>query len=131
MSQLIFNKRESPPSPGSNKVSVYVKSDGELYLKKENGTEIKLSGSGAITLKVESRIITTQEAADKQIVLQSTPIEPDNISLIIGHGGGPQVRGAAFDVSPLNPTILYWQNKELDGFIEEGDVFIIHYLTIV
>jgi len=37
MSQLIFNKRTAPSTPASNKVSVYVKPDGELYMKKDNG----------------------------------------------------------------------------------------------
>lgn len=129
MSQLIFNKRLTPSTPGSNKVSVYVKPDGELYMKKDNGTEVKVSGRA--TLKIEPRVITAQEAANKQLVLQATPIEPDNISLVIGHGGGPQIKGLGFDISTLDSTVLYWSGKELDGFIEEGDVFILHYLTIV
>ena len=129
MSQLIFTKRTTPSSPSSNKVSVYAKTDGDLYLRREDGIEIKITGKA--TLKIEPRVITAQESLNKQLVLQSTPLEPDNISLIIGHGGGPQIKGLGFDISTQDSTVLYWNGKELDGFIEEGDVFILHYLTIV
>lgn len=129
MSQIIFNKRATPTAPGTNKVSLYVKPDGELYMKRENGTEVRVSGSA--NLKIETRRITTQEALNKQIVLEAVPLDADNISLIIGHGGGPQVKGLGFDISEEDSTILYWNGKELDGFIEEDDVFILHYLTIV
>lgn len=129
MSQLILNKRATPITPGTNKVAVYVKADGQLYIKRDNGQEIKVSGQAS--LKIESRVITATEALNKQLILQATPIEPDNISLIIGHGGGPQLKEQGFDISTLDPTILYWNGLDLDGFIEEGDVFILHYLTIV
>jgi hypothetical protein len=129
MSQFIFNKRLTPPTPDSNKVSVYVKTDGELYLKKDTGIEVKVSGRAS--MKIEARIITAAEAAQKYIVLQAIPSEPENISLIIGHGGGTQIKGLGFDISGQNNNILYWDGKLLDGFIEEGDVFLLHYLTIV
>lgn len=129
MSQIIFNKRASPTTPSTNKVSVYVKSDGELYMKKDNGVEVKVSGRAS--MKIEARLITAQEAAQKYLELQASPLEPENISLIIGYGGGPQIKGLGFDISEEDNTILYWENKELDGFIEEGDVFVLHYLTIV
>jgi len=127
MSQVIFNKRLAPPTPTLNKVAVYVKADGELYIKKDDGTEQRVSGRA--TVKIETRVITAQEAFNKQLILQGIPLEPDNISLIIGHGGGPQIKGLGFDVS--GQTLLYWAGKELDGIIEEGDVFVLHYLTIV
>lgn len=129
MSQLILNKRTSPETPSSNKVSVYVKTDGELYIKRESGVEVQVSGRA--TLKIEPRVITATEALNKQLILQATPLEPENISLIIGHGGGPQLKGQGFDITGLNSTTLYWNGLDLDGFIEEGDVFILHYLTIV
>lgn len=129
MSQLIFNKKTAPSTPANNKVSVYVKPDGNLYIKRENGAEEKITGRAS--MKIEARVITAQEALDKQLVLQGLPLEPNNISLIIGHGGGPQIKGLGFDISALDSTVLYWNGKELDGFIEEGDVFILHYLTIV
>lgn len=129
MSQLILNKRATPITPGTNKVSVYVKADGELYIKKEDGQEVQVSGRAS--LKIEPRVITAAEASNKQIILDAEPLEPDNISLIIGHGGGPQIKGQGFDISVLNPAVLYWNGLDLDGFIEEGDVFILHYLTIV
>lgn len=127
MSQVIFNKRLTPPVPSLNKVAVYVKPDGDLYIRRDDGTEQKVSGRA--TVKIETRIITAQEALNKRITLQGIPLEPDNISLIIGHGGGPQIKGLSFDVS--NQTVLYWDGKDLDGFIEEGDVFVLHYLTVV
>ena len=129
MSQFIFNKRLTPPTPDSNKVSVYVKTDVELYLKKDTVIEVKVSGRAS--MKIEDRIITAAEAAQKYIVLQAIPSEPENISLIIGHGGGTQIKGLGFDISGQNNNILYWDGKLLDGFIEEGDVFLLHYLTIV
>jgi hypothetical protein len=129
MSQFIFNKRSTPPTPDSNKVSVYVKSDGELYMKKDSGLEVKVSGKSS--MKIEARIITAAEAAQKYLILQAIPSEPENISLIIGHGGGTQIKGLGFDISGQNNNVLYWDGKLLDGFIEEGDVFLLHYLTIV
>lgn len=129
MSQLIFNKRASPAAPTANKITVYAKTDGELYIKRESGEEERVTGRAS--MKIEARVITNQEATNKQLVLQETPLEPNNISLIIGHGGGPQIKGLGFDISYSNPTVLYWNGKDLDGFIEEGDVFILHYLTIV
>lgn len=129
MSQIIFNRRQSPNSPAPNKVALYVKGDGELYIKKENGVEAKVSGQ--MTLKIEPRSITAQEAFEKRLLLQDIPVEKNNISLIIGHGGGPQIQGLGFDISVQNDRELYWEGKTLDGFIEEGDVFLLHYLTIV
>lgn len=129
MSQFIFNKRLTPPTPGTNKVSVYVKTDGELYMKKDSGAEVKVSGKSS--MKIEARVISAAEAAQKYLILQAIPSEPENISLIIGHGGGTQIKGLGFDISGENNTVLYWNGKELDGFIEEGDVFLLHYLTIV
>jgi hypothetical protein len=129
MSQFIFNKRLTPPIPDLNKVSVYVKPDGELYMRKDSGVEVKVSGKAS--MKIEARLITAAEAAQKFLVLQAIPSEPENISLIIGHGGGTQIKGLGFDISGENNTVLYWDGKALDGFIEEGDVFLLHYLTIV
>lgn len=130
MSQLIFNKRTPPTTPDTNKVAVYVKSDGELYIKRDNGIEVKVSNASA-SMKIEARVITAQEASQKYLILQAIPSEPNNISLIIGHGGGTQIKGLGFDISGENNTVLYWNGKQLDGFIEEGDVFLLHYLTIV
>ena len=127
MSQIIFNKRLAPLAPLNNKVAVYAKTDGHLYIKRDNGTEERVTGNA--TLKIEARIITAQEAFEKRLTLGAVPLEPENISLIIGHGGGPQIKGLGFDIS--NGTILYWNGKMLDGFIEEGDLFILHYLTII
>lgn len=129
MSQLILNKRTSPTAPDINKVTIYVKPDGNLYIKRDNGIEERVTGRAS--MKIEARVITSQEALNKQLVLQAIPLEPSNISLIIGHGGGPQIKGLGFDISDLDSTVLYWDGKDLDGFIEEGDVFILHYLTIV
>lgn len=129
MSQLILNKRPTPVIPATNKVAVYVKSDGELYLRKDSGIEVQVSGRAS--MKIEPRVISAAEALNKQLILQAVPVEPENISLIIGHGGGPQIKGQGFDISNLDSTILYWNGLDLDGFIEEGDVFILHYLTIV
>lgn len=129
MSQLIFNKKTAPSAPANNKVTVYAKNDGNLYLKRENGAEERITGRAS--MKIEARVISSQEAVNKQLILQETPLEPENISLIIGHGGGPQIKGLGFDISNLDSTVLYWNGKDLDGFIEEGDVFILHYLTIV
>jgi hypothetical protein len=116
MSQFIFNKRLTPPTPSSNKVSVYVKTDGELYMKKDSGIEVKVSGKSS--MKIEARVITAAEADQKFLVLQAIPSEPENISLIIGHGGGTQIKGLGFDISGENNTVLYWDGKALDGFIE-------------
>jgi hypothetical protein len=129
MSQLILNKRTTPSTPDLNKITVYVKQDGNLYIKRDDGVEERVTGRAS--MKIEARVISSQEAFNKQLVLQGIPLEPNNISLIIGHGGGPQIKGLGFDISDLDSTVLYWNGKELDGFIEEGDVFILHYLTIV
>jgi hypothetical protein len=129
MSQIILNKRVSPAAPAANKVAVYVKSDGQLYLKRENGVEERVTGRA--TVKIEPRFISAQEAQEKKIRLSNLPLEPENISLIVGYGGGPQIKGIGFELDGLDPQILYWDGKELDGFIEEGDVFLLHYLIIV
>lgn len=129
MSQLIFSKCAGGFIPGTNKVSIYAKTDGELYIASEDGIETKISQvSGRASLKIEPRVITKEEELNKEITLQASPLEPNNISLIVGHGGGVQIKGESFEVTG---RVLYWRGKELDGFIEEGDVFILHYLTIV
>jgi hypothetical protein len=127
MSQLIFNKRQPPSNPSPNKVTLYIKPDGNLYIKRDNGLEEKVSGKAS--LKIEPRVVTQLEAQQKKLLLEASPIEPDNISVILGHGGGPQINGLSYEL--LSENIISWSSKALDGFIEEGDVFIFHYLTIV
>ena len=127
--QVVFSMLTAPPVPDENKVALFVKTDGELYLKREDGTEAKISGKAS--MKIEARVITAIEADQKFLILQAIPFEPENVSLIIGHGGGTQIKGLSFDISGENNTILYWDGKSLDGFIEEGDIFLLHYLTMV
>lgn len=127
--QVVFSLLTAPPATDETKAALFVKSDGELYLKRGDGSEDKISGKAS--MKIESRVITATEADQKFLTLQAAPSEPENISLIIGYGGGIQIKGLSFDISEEDSTTLYWYGKSLDGFIEEGDIFLLHYLTMV
>ena len=67
---------------------------------------------------VESRELTAQEAALKELILSRPPISAQSIVVLVGNGGGHQVNGRDFY---LAGNALKWDGKRLDGLLAEGD----------
>jgi hypothetical protein len=47
--KIIFPEAAAPATPGANKVALYAKSDGKLYIKDDAGTETDLTATGTVT----------------------------------------------------------------------------------
>jgi hypothetical protein len=67
--------------------------------------------------------ITAVEVAAKQVTLYPVPNNSDSVTLEFLNGGG-QENGVDFEVVG---GVLSWNGKDLDGFIESGDIIIIRY----
>jgi hypothetical protein len=71
----------------------------------------------------ESITVTQQHLDDKQIVLGTTPVAPETVSIFI-QGGLQQVNGIDFIVQN---NLLIFDGLGFDGFLEINDVLIIQH----
>jgi hypothetical protein len=67
--------------------------------------------------------LQSQDIFNKFIVLQDTPLIPENV-ILTPEGGISQVNGVDFRVVG---NIIYWDEMGLDGFLEESDTLVIQY----
>jgi hypothetical protein len=143
MSQIILQKTTSPETPLTNKVTIYAKPDGLVYSKNDLGQETLLSNSEVVLLdhingvnphpqyllksnsrKIEYITITPVELANKKIVLDKTPINPQFVQVDIKEGGGPLFFGTDFIVEGNE---LKWDGFEFDFVVGIDDKIRIVY----
>lgn len=89
----------------------------------EAGDIIIVEYQNTASITIETIILTQQNIDNKQLVLSSTPISPETVSLF-PLDGLPQINGVDFIVEM---NILKWNGLGLDGFLEVNDVLIIQH----
>lgn len=143
MSQLILQKIDEPEAPLVNKISIYAKSDGNVYAKDENGIEMLLSNSEVSLLehiaeanphpqyllktnarKVQYVTIDSLHLTNKKIILDKVPINPQYVQADLKEGGGPLFFGEDFIVVGNE---LSWDGLELEAIIGFDDKIRIIY----
>ena len=96
----------------------------DLDLKKYVGGDSSTLGGFLIGSNRFERIkITEEHLQNKQVILEETPFNPKAVSLTF-EKGIPQVYGIDFTVQG---RILSWNEKGLEGFIDDTDVLIVQY----
>lgn len=127
-----FNNLELPNNSGSSNGLTISGSTINLNLASETTTGA-LSASDYTLFKskkeyktvTETKNLTTQEVADKKIILSNIPSFPETTMLSL-EGGTLQRYGVDYVV---NSQELSWNGLELDNFLEPGDVLRIYYQT--
>lgn len=143
MSQLILQEAPPPETPLEGKVAIYVKPDGLVYSKNDSGQETLLSNSEVVLLdhlsganphpqyllknnarRIQYITITNTELANKKIVLDKSPINPQFVQVDIKEGGGALFFGVDFIVEGNE---LKWDGYEYDYVAEVDDKIRIIY----
>lgn len=118
-------KTSEPASPPTERVSIFCDVvDGNLKMKREDGTVVTFSGSatGSETV-VEYFTLDAGQIASKEIVLLNTPI-PANQTAMDVISCGPQFYDDDFVVSG---TALSWNGKPLQEVLSVGDRIRVQY----
>jgi hypothetical protein len=99
----------------------------DLDLKKYFGGDSSTLGGFLIGSNLGFRFerieITEEHVQNKQVILEGTPFNPTAVSLTF-EKGLPQVYGIDFTIQG---RILSWNEKGLDGFIDDTDVLLVQY----
>lgn len=103
MAQIIIDEGTAPSTPSSGKVSVYAKTDGQIYSKDDAGTETKLNNEIPITLGTPvastsgtSIDFTGIPSGTKRISINFNGVSTNGTSLFlvqIGDAGGVEATG--------------------------------------
>lgn len=111
----------SDGAPPAGQVSVYAKTNRNLYLQHEDGAEFEIFTTGTAGVggyEVNYFTITAEQEESKSIELSGIPVYPTKTLLDISNGGGAQTYDIDFTVED---NILSWDSKRLDGILSEGD----------
>jgi hypothetical protein len=73
--------------------------------------------------RVHAVTLTSQNIADKFIVLPTTPLYPQNV-VLVPMGGIQQLYGVDYEVIG---NVVTWSSLGLDGFLEINDVLVIQH----
>lgn len=109
---------ESPPPAGQ--LSIYSKTDDQLYFQNSAGLECLIAHSGSPGYggyQTEQHLIDLTQLFDKEIVLSSTPVYPERTLLFID-GAGATFYGVDFTVTG---NVLSWETLRLDGLLGLDD----------
>lgn len=120
MARLRLTKIGGDSAPPSGQVSVYAKTDDNLYLQTDAGNEYQLLNSGTPGVggyQVEQHEIDPGQLAAKQIVLLDVPTHPSR-TLVFIDGAGATFQGLDFEVSG---NTVSWSGKRLDGLLDLND----------
>lgn len=118
-------KTSEPASPPSERVSIFCDvSDGNLKMKREDGTVVTFSGSatGSETA-VEYFTLDSAQITAKEIVLLNTPT-PANQTMMDVISCGPQFYNDDFVVTG---NVLSWDGKPLQAVLSIGDRIRVQY----
>lgn len=108
-------------NPPSGQVSIYAKSDDNLYLRTAPGNEYLIFTSGIPGVggyKVEQITISAAQEATQAIILNEQPTQPTRTLMFID-GAGSTFYGLDFTVSG---NVLSWAGTRLDGLLAENDL---------
>ena len=126
MARIRLGKIAADTAPPSGQVSVFAKTDDNLYVKLATGDEFQLVNSGtpgALGYSVEQLEITPTQALNKEITLADVPNFPQKTLLYID-GGAAAFYNLDFEVTG---DVLSWSGKRLDGLLTSGDLVRIVY----
>lgn len=73
----------------------------------------------------ETHTLTAQEVSDKSFTLSYSVESGEETNILCSVDGVIQPASVAFEVSG---DTLSWNNKTLDGLLNSGDVFVVHYV---
>lgn len=73
----------------------------------------------------ETHTLTAQEVSDKSFTLSYSVESGEETNILCSVSGVIQPASVAFEVSG---DTLSWNNKTLDGLLNSGDVFVVHYV---
>lgn len=109
---------ESPPPAGQ--LSIYSKTDDQLYFQNSAGLEFLIANSGSPGFggyQTEQHLIDMTQLFDKEIILSSAPVYPERTLLLID-GAGSTFYGVDFTVTG---NVLSWESLRLDGLLGLDD----------
>jgi hypothetical protein len=120
MARIRLGQVVSESAPPSGQISVYAKTDENLYIQTPGGDEFQILTDhtpGVGGYNTEQHIIDLTQFAAKEIELSDTPIYPTRTLFFID-GAGPTFYGLDFTVSG---NVLTWNSLRLDGLIGLDD----------
>lgn len=127
MARLRFATIASESAPPAGQVSVYAKTDNNLYMQTSAGNEYLIFNSGIPGVggyNVEQFQIDLSELTAKEVILSSTPTHPTRTLLSVDGGAGLGFYGLDFTVSG---NVLSWSGTSLDGLLELNDLIQVIY----
>jgi hypothetical protein len=117
MSELILTEQATGETPSAGKRTVYLKTDGKLYLKESGGTEAAIgTGGGSITVSVVSTTSETAVASNHYVLtnvaattvtLPASPASGDTVWVTVANSlttnviarNGETIMGVAEDMT--------------------------------
>lgn len=127
MARLRFATVESDSAPPSGQVSLYAKTDNNLYLQNAAGDEYLIFTSGIPGVGgyfVEQFQIDVEELTAKEVILSGNPTQPTRTLLAVDGAGGIAFYGLDFTVTG---NTLSWDGTRLDGLLELNDLIQVIY----
>lgn len=109
--------------PISDNGSIYMCKNGSLYCVWSSGTSA--STSGGKEFYTETHTLTAEEVTNKAFTLAYSVESGEETNILCSISGIIQPANVAFGVSG---DTLSWDNKTLDGSLNAGDVFVVHYV---
>jgi len=101
MSKITMAEGAAPATPGTNKVVIYAKADGQLYSKDDVGTEYPLSLSGAGFIHQDGSIPLTALWDAGPFQIRALTLYPDIVT-----GTPPLTVDSTTKVANLNADLL-------------------------
>lgn len=127
MARLRFSTIASEVAPPNGQISLYAKTDNNLYLQTADGDEYLIFNSGIPGVGgyfVEQFEIDLNEASSKSVTLSNAPTQPTRTLLCVDGAGSLGFYGFDFTV---DGNTLKWSGNRLDGLLEVGDLIQVIY----
>ena len=107
---------------------IFVKGTGTFYEVTNTGIKVKAYGGsssgGGSGVTTETHTLTSSEVSSKSFTLSNSVSVANASNAICFVNGLAQAAGTAFSISD---TTFGWNEKTLDGVLQEGDVLIVQY----
>lgn len=126
-SKIRWAKSSEPETPPTDRVFMWLDTDGLFKIKRDDGTVETLGsggGGGGNQTVVQYFTLTSGQIASASVTLTYSP-SPANQTTLDIISNGPQYYADDFTVSG---NVLSWSGKPIDGLLVAGDRIRVQYI---